>query len=225
VKPPFDFLFRLVLFILVGVLCFWAAGQQFSATLDLIIIVGGILLVFPVVWIGRKILEKHPNTQIAAWTTTGVHLFLLLLLGMAIIEAVKTYPGWYGWKLPIPTGICLGLAIITGTIAVLSVLNLALKGLGAPFALALTQKLSIDWLYAWTRNPMVFSTLLFFVALGIWLQSALFVVWVLGLVTPAWLAFVKVYEEKELEIRFGKSYLEYKAKTPLLFPRRPRQSS
>ena len=28
--------------------------------------------------------------------------------------------------------------------------------------------------------------------------------------------------ERELEIRFGKAYLEYKARTPLLWPRRPR---
>ncbi|MEJ2600034.1 MAG: hypothetical protein P8Z00_16995 [Anaerolineales bacterium] len=62
----------------------------------------------------------------------------------------------------------------------------------------------------------------FLLSLGIWYQSGLFVVWVLLLVTPAWLAFVVFYEERELEIRFGASYLEYKAKTPLLFPRKPR---
>jgi protein-S-isoprenylcysteine O-methyltransferase Ste14 len=45
---------------------------------------------------------------------------------------------------------------------------------------------------------------------------------VLLLVTPALLTFVKVYEERELEIRFGVSYLEYKAKTPMLFPRKPK---
>jgi protein-S-isoprenylcysteine O-methyltransferase Ste14 len=69
---------------------------------------------------------------------------------------------------------------------------------------------------------MVLGTLAFLVSLGIWYQSALFVVWVLVLVTPAWLFFVKVFEERELEIRFGESYLEYKARTPMLFPRRPK---
>jgi len=33
---------------------------------------------------------------------------------------------------------------------------------------------------------------------------------------------VKVYEERELELRFGASYLEYKSKTPMLLPRKPR---
>jgi len=75
---------------------------------------------------------------------------------------------------------------------------------------------------AWTRNPMVLGFLAFMASLGIWYQSTLFVIYVLALLTPAWIAFLKVFEERELEIRFGASYLEYKARTPMLFPRRPR---
>ena len=30
----------------------------------------------------------------------------------------------------------------------------------------------------------------------------------------AWILFVRIYEERELEIRFGESYLRYKARTP-----------
>ena len=100
--------------------------------------------------------------------------------------------------------------------------NLALKGLGAPFAIALSRKLTVDWLYAWTRNPMVLAGLAFFLSLGIWFQSALFVLWVLILFAPALLFFVKVYEERELELRFGSLYLEYKSRTPMLWPRIPR---
>ena len=100
--------------------------------------------------------------------------------------------------------------------------NLALKGLGAPFAIALSKKLAVDWLYAWTRNPMVLAALAFLLSLGIWFQSALFVLWVLILFAPALLVFVKVYEERELEVRFGASYQEYKSRTPMLFPRKPR---
>jgi protein-S-isoprenylcysteine O-methyltransferase Ste14 len=69
---------------------------------------------------------------------------------------------------------------------------------------------------------MVLAALAFFVSLGIWFQSVLFVLWVLILFAPALLFFVKVFEERELEFRFGASYLEYKSKTPMLFPRRPR---
>jgi len=114
------------------------------------------------------------------------------------------------------------LAIITGAAFLLTVVNLALKGFGAPFFIALSRKLAADWLYAWTRNPMVLAGLAFLLSLGIWFQSALFVLWVLILFAPALLVFVKVYEERELEFRFGASYLEYKSRTPMLFPRRPR---
>ena len=121
-----------------------------------------------------------------------------------------------------PTEIGLLLVIITGAATLLAVINLALKGLGAPFAVALSRKLAVDWLYAWTRNPMVLATLAFGVALGIWYQSVSFVLWVLILFAPALIFYVKVYEERELEIRFGASYIDYKSRTPLLFPRKPK---
>jgi protein-S-isoprenylcysteine O-methyltransferase Ste14 len=134
---------------------------------------------------------------------------------------VTTYEAWRLWLIPIPGEVGLLLAIVTGAAAVLAVLNLALRGLGAPFAIALSRRLAIDWLYAWTRNPMVLATLAFLVALGIWLRSAGFVLWTLLLVSPALLFFVKVFEERELEIRFGVDYQAYKARTPMLIPRRP----
>jgi protein-S-isoprenylcysteine O-methyltransferase Ste14 len=138
-----------------------------------------------------------------------------------IIRAVITYHDWSGWVLPIPSKIGLLLVVVTGAAFLLTVVNLALKGLGAPFAVALSRKLASDWLYAWTRNPMLLAALAFFLSLGIWFQSTLFVLWVLILLAPALLFFVKAYE-RELELRFGTSYLEYKSKTPMLFPRRLR---
>jgi protein-S-isoprenylcysteine O-methyltransferase Ste14 len=191
-------------------------------TMNLILIAGSVLLVFPTVWLGRMILDRQPTTSRAAWITIFVHYALLILFGIAIIRAITTHQDWSGWVLPVPTEIGLLLVIITGAAGLFSVINLALKGLGAPFAIALSEKLAVDWLYAWTRNPMVLATLCLLMSLGIWFQSVLFVLWVLILFAPALLVFVKVYEERELEIRFGTSYLEYKSRTPMLFPRRPR---
>jgi protein-S-isoprenylcysteine O-methyltransferase Ste14 len=168
------------------------------------------------------ILDRQPTTSRAAWITTFVHYAVGIPFGAAIIRAVVTHQDWSGWTLPIPAEIGLLIAIITGAAFLLTVVNLALKGFGAPFFIALSRKLAADWLYAWTRNPMVLAGLTFLLALGIWYQSALFVLWALILFTPALLVFVKVYEERELEIRFGTSYLEYRSRTPLLFPRKPR---
>ncbi len=221
-KQPVELFFKLALLLFIWLIWLWAFDQPLSNIMDLSIMVGGLLLIFPIVWLGRTILDRQPTTGRAAWITTFVHYAVGILFGAAIIRAVITHPAWSGWTLPIPVEIGLLLAIITGVAVLATMVNLALKGLGAPFAIALSQKLAVDWLYAWTRNPMVLAVLAFLVSLGIWFQSALFVLWVLILFAPALLFFVKVYEERELEIRFGASYLEYKSRTPMLFPRKPR---
>jgi protein-S-isoprenylcysteine O-methyltransferase Ste14 len=221
-KSSYSGILRTAIFILIVVFWWLVWEQSFSVGMSWFLIVGCVLLVFPVVWLGRWMLDRHPTQDQADWMSVYVHYSLMILLGAAILEAVKTRAGWMGWQLPIPLLVGHILSVVTGLFTTFTVINLGLKALGAPFAVALTQKLTADWLYAWTRNPMVLGTQAFLVSLGIWYQSALFVVWVLVLVTPAWLFFVKVFEERELEIRFGESYLEYKARTPMLFPRRPK---
>lgn len=216
------FLVRVALLTFIWFVWWWALNAPLSNVMNLSIIVGGVLLVFPLVWLGRKILDRHPTISRAVWTTTFVHSALGFLFGIPIIRAVTTYQDWRGWILPVPSEIGLVLVIITGAACLLTVVNLALKGFGAPFFIALTRKLAADWMYAWTRNPMVLAALAFLLSLGIWFQSALFMLWVLILFAPALLVFVKVYEERELEVRFGASYLEYKSRTPMLFPRKPR---
>lgn len=217
-----EFLVRVALVAFIWLVWWWALNAPLSRVMNLSIVAGGELLVLPFVWLGRKILDKQPTMSRAVWVTTFVQFGLQFLLGVPIIRAVTTHQDWSGWALPIPTEIGLTLVMITGTALLLTVVNLALKAFGAPFFIALSRKLAADWLYAWTRNPMVLAALAFLVSLGIWFQSGLFVLWALMLFAPALLFFVKVYEERELEIRFGASYREYKSRTPMLFPRRPK---
>jgi protein-S-isoprenylcysteine O-methyltransferase Ste14 len=217
-----EFLVRVALLAFILSVLWWASNAPLSNGVNLSIIVGGVLLTFPLVWLGRKILDRHPTTSRVAWITTFVHVALGFTLGVPIARAVTTHRDWLGWVIPVPPGIGLVLVILTGGAFLLTVANLALKGFGAPFFIALSRKLAADWLYAWTRNPMALAALAFFLSLGIWFKSLLFVLWVLMLFAPALLFFVKVYEERELEIRFGAPYLEYKSRTPMLFTRRPR---
>jgi len=221
-KQAIEFLTRVGLLVFIWFIWWWAIETPLSNAMNLTIIVGGVLLVYPVVWFGRKSLDKKPTVSRTAWITTFVHYAVGGLFGVAIIRAVSTHQDWSGWTFPVPIEIGLFLVYITGLATLFTVLNLALKGLGAPFAIALSKRLAVDWFYAWTRNPMVLSGLAFLLSLGIWYRSVLFVLWALILFAPAILFFVKVYEERELEIRFGSSYLEYKAKTPMLFPRKPK---
>jgi protein-S-isoprenylcysteine O-methyltransferase Ste14 len=210
---------------LLAVICFvfWLVqNESLSNVMNLSIIVGGVLLTFPLVWLGRKMLDKRPTMSRAVWVTAFVHFGLGFTIGVPLVRAVTTYRDWSGWVLPVPSVVGLVLIIITGAAFLLVVLNLALRGFGAPGIIALSRKLAVDWLYAWTRNPMVLTVLAFLVSLGIWFKSVLFVLWVLILFAPAILFFVRIYEERELELRFGASYLEYKSKTPVLFPRRPK---
>jgi protein-S-isoprenylcysteine O-methyltransferase Ste14 len=221
-KHILDAFVRITLFVLIILLWSWLLDQRLSNIMDMSIIVGGILLIIPVAWLGRKMLDKEPTANRATRISTFVHYAVVILAGVAVVRALKTHQDWSGWLLPVPTEIGLVLVIVTGSATLLTVINLAVKGLGAPFAVALSRKLAVDWLYAWTRNPMVLALLALGLSLGVWFRSVLFVLWVLIVFAPALLVIVKVYEERELEIRFGASYLEYKSRTPMLFPRRPK---
>jgi protein-S-isoprenylcysteine O-methyltransferase Ste14 len=219
-RQVIEFLVRVALLAFIWFIWWWVLNASLSNVMNLSIIVGGVLLTFPLVWLGRKMLDKQPTMSRAIWVTTFVHFGLGFTIGVPFVRAVITHQDWSGWVLPVPSVIGLVLVIITGAASFLTVANLALKGFGAPFFIALSKKLAADWLYAWTRNPMLLAALAFFLSLGIWFQSVLFVLWVLILFTPAVLFFVKVYEERELEIRFGQAYREYKAKTSFLWPKK-----
>jgi protein-S-isoprenylcysteine O-methyltransferase Ste14 len=221
-KHILDAFVRITLFVLIMFLWSWLLDQRLSNIMDISIIVGGILLIVPVAWVGRRMLDEGPTASRATQVSTFVHYAVVILAGVAVVRAMKTHQDWAGWVLPVPIEIGLVLVIVTGGATLLTVINLAVKGLGAPFAVAPSRKLAVDWLYAWTRNPMVLALLALGFSLGVWFQSTLFVLWVLIVFAPALLVIVKIYEERELEIRFGASYLEYKSRTPMLFPRRPR---
>lgn len=221
-KQVTEFLARVVLLAIILSVWWWAINARLSDAVNLSIIVGGVLLAFPLIWLGRKILDRCHTASQAAGTTRFVHFALGFLFGVPIVRALTTHRDWPGWVIPIPPEIGLALVLITGAASLLTVLNLALKGFGAPFFIVLSRKLAADWLYAWTRNPMALAALALAVSLGIWFQSALFVLWVLVELAPALFFFLKVFEERELEMRFGTSYLEYKSRTPMLFPKRPR---
>jgi protein-S-isoprenylcysteine O-methyltransferase Ste14 len=225
-KHALQFLPRLVGLIVMILLWTWQADHLFSLTSSLGLLVGSVLLYFPLCSVGRKLLDSHPSAGRAAQINLYLHFPLVFLLGAAIVEALKIglrhaaapIPG--DWVIPLPPQVGLVLFIVTGALGVSAVITLALRGLGAPFAIALSQRLALDWVYAWTRNPMVLGTLLALVSMGLMFRSLFLILWAL-LVTSALIFMLKVYEERELELRFGDSYLEYMRRTPFLWPRKP----
>jgi protein-S-isoprenylcysteine O-methyltransferase Ste14 len=93
-------------------------------------------------------------------------------------------------------------------------------GRGTPMPLVATQKLVVNKPYSYCRNPLFFGLINFYFGISIMIDS----VSSFGMVTIFSLIimlYIKLIEEKELEIRFGNQYTAYKKKTSFIIPRRP----
>ena len=75
------------------------------------------------------------------------------------------------------------------------------------------------YVYKLTRNPMSLGFYLGCLALGFLSGSTYFALWLLIEIIPAHIFYIKFFEERELELRFGNPYLEYRKKVPFLIPR------
>jgi uncharacterized membrane protein len=104
-KHARELLIRIALLVLIWFLWAYILNQPLSNIQNLSIIVGGVILVFPVVWVGRKMLDKQPTMSRAVWVTTFVHFALGFVFGIPIIRAVTTHQDWSGWVLPVPSEI------------------------------------------------------------------------------------------------------------------------
>jgi protein-S-isoprenylcysteine O-methyltransferase Ste14 len=92
------------------------------------------------------------------------------------------------------------------------------KGRGTPVPLLPPERLLVDAPYTYCRNPMALGAIMYYFGVCVYFESwdALFIV------APAavlLLAYIKVWEEHELESRFGQAYREYRIRTPFLIPR------
>ncbi len=182
------FTVRLAGFVVTVVLWRTVEAARLSPLASLVFIVGAIVLVFPTVWLGRRMIDRNPTVGHLAWITSVVHFLLMTLFGTSVVEAVKVLSSTRGVTIPLPSGIGAACLAVSGTCLVLTVVNLAVGGLGAPFAIALSRRLTRRWMYRWTRNPMVLCTLATLLSAGLYLRSLLFVLWTLFLVGPAWIS-------------------------------------
>jgi protein-S-isoprenylcysteine O-methyltransferase Ste14 len=114
----------------------------------------------------------------------------------------------------------LGIILVLPGFYFLGATNKLLRSLGSGTnAFILTKRIVADDIYKRTRNPMSLGFYLLALGTG-FITGSTFVtlVVVLGLI-PSHILFIKYFEEKELELRFGESYLEYKKQVPFLIPR------
>ena len=93
------------------------------------------------------------------------------------------------------------------------------RAAGTPVPMNPPTDLVVEGPYRWTRNPMLTGVFTGLFGLGVLLHS-------LGMVFVSIPAYVllhvlelKMVEEPELERRFGASYVEYKRRVPMFWPR------
>ena len=206
---------------LLWIVWLWLATRELSEVQYLGIAIGGAFLVVPLALLGRRLIDREADVNHARRVTSVGHYLLALFFGCSLIAAVRLGQSSNRWPISLPPWLGLVVMALAGLVWLAVIFVLVERGMGIPFAVGLTRIVVTDWIYAWTRNPMVLSALAFLVGLGLWLGSALFLVWVLVVFMPAAIMVITIYEERELEIRFGPEYQAYKERTPRFIPRRP----
>jgi protein-S-isoprenylcysteine O-methyltransferase Ste14 len=146
----------------------------------------------------------------------------LILLPLILIALGSRLDGWLQWS-PIlyePLNLILGCLLLLPSwlFAMWSIYSQFTLGRGTPVPLMATQKLIIQPPYTYCRNPMALGAIGMYLGVAVLFGSPGAVVLVL-LGASVLLAYIKRLEEKEMELRFGEEYLNYKKQTSFLIPR------
>jgi protein-S-isoprenylcysteine O-methyltransferase Ste14 len=141
-------------------------------------------------------------------------LLLVVFGGLATDRALALGP-----LLPGAPGSVIGAALLAVGLALWAWCLALFRGTGVPFNPP--SELVVAGPYAWVRNPMLGGLCVALFGMGFILHSVSMVfLW-----TPAFvllnLVELKAVEEPELERRLGATYREYRARVPMLVPRRP----
>ncbi len=163
--------------------------------------------------------EYSPNQRLVALAVEGV--FFLLVFPFPLIVLGSALDQWLGW-VPIlygPINLVLGglVTVASWLFAIWSIYVQFTVGRGTPVPLMATQKLIVQPPYSYCRNPMALGAIGMYMGVAVLMGSIGAVVLVL-LGAVLLLTYIKFVEEKEMELRFGQEYLEYKQRTPFLIP-------
>lgn len=174
-------------------------------------------------------LRQHPSRANAERTSRIMHaLFFAGLVAAPLVGLI--YPGFMQFDrlLGLPSlpmravFLVIGVLLLLPGLYLLAVSNRLLRLLGeGANAFRLTRHIVGTDIYARSRNPMSLGFYLCSLGLALITGSSLATLGSLLGTIPAHLFFLKFFEERELQIRFGESYLEYKRTVPFLIPRKP----
>lgn len=107
--------------------------------------------------------------------------------------------------------------LIGGIIALWTIVIQITLASGTPFPMLPTKKLLVVGPFKYCRNPMTLGTIMAYGGIAL-LTGSFTALVAVAIFTALLLGYLKIIEEKELQMRFGSEYLEYKQKTPFLIP-------
>ena len=191
-----------------------------------LIALGWVILVVGVITAGIW-LRRHRSKEAAVSSCRIVH-FLYIACGIFPGVVALFYPGLANFDglFGIPSLPLKSILLVIGVILVLPglylgiVTNKDLLELGhGTAAFRLTQRIVELDIYKYTRNPMSLGYYLVCIGIGLMAGSTSVTLGMLLGTIPIHILYLKFFEELELELRFGPSYLEYKRRVPFLIPR------
>lgn len=126
---------------------------------------------------------------------------------------LPSLPGRFLW-------IAVGVVLLSvgAVLVVISNRSLVARGRGTA-AFLLTKQLVTDGPYARTRNPMSLGFYSACLGVGMIADSLTITLAVLLIVVPVHAVNLKLFEEREMERRYGAAYLAYRLRVPFLIPR------
>ncbi len=169
--------------------------------------------------------EKTRKEKAIIWIIVVVGA-TLLVVGMILFS--KFLDSLFGIPILIqePFNIIIGVALIF-TVYPIAIWTFCVQHKivkGTPMPHIPTKKLIVTGPFKYCRNPMSLGTIIFLAGLAV-LFNSLFTLFIALIFTVILLVSIKIFEEKELEERFGQEYVEYKKKTPFLIPRPRRRKT
>ena len=171
------------------------------------------------------LLKKYHSKSLAVKITAIIYIVFFCAYFIPLLYAFGPDYTHYDLMIGIPSSGFQTPFKIVGTVLSLlgtffifvSFYALAISGRGLP-AVFLSQKLATEGIYAFTRNPMSLGFYILVVAGGLLKGSIFFILWSLIVIIPTHICFLRFFEERELELRIGQPYIDYKKRVPFLIP-------
>ena len=189
-----------------------------------------VLSLYFVTIIGRRILDKGKGFDYVQHLARFIHpIYAFGWVGFLVssIIVIPIHPCLLPFlpKLILPRqisfAIYFSLFILSALVGLWGIGGLASRRIG-PIRL-MTEKFIKRGIRRYVRNPMSLGGYLFLIGYAIAFSSSyLLLVSLVGII-PAHIFYLKIYEERELELKFGEEYLKYKKVVPFLLPRLKRR--